>query len=182
MDTVKPFFNKWGISCSNLTLLLVLDDLLIYKLPEAYRPGSDVLSKNVAKHQVVIDLVTKSLLNVADNTYCIAPTEWPDTMRCDVLFLPRLALERDLPPIILEIQCTINQDYMSCAIQYCLYAYRVYKKLPILMTICIEKVSPSSLMDTFKSCVEQQLMYEMPCAFWANRCLLLLSWTKCFPS
>lgn len=182
MDTVKPFFNKWGISCSNLTLLLVLDDLLIYKLPEDYRPGSDVLSKNVAKHQAVIDLVTKSLLNVADNTYCIAPTEWPDTMRCDVLFLPRLALERDLPPIILEIQCTINQDYMNCAIQYCLYAYRVYKKLPILMTICIEKVSPSSLMDTFKSCVEQQLMYEMPCAFWANRCLLLLSWTKCFPS
>ncbi|KAL4208797.1 hypothetical protein AB4K20DRAFT_1912583 [Rhizopus microsporus] len=40
---------------------------------------------------------------------------------------------------------------MNRVIQYGLHAYRMYRKLPILVTICIERVSLNSLMDTFNS-------------------------------
>ncbi|ORE10486.1 hypothetical protein BCV72DRAFT_313730, partial [Rhizopus microsporus var. microsporus] len=44
------------------------------------------------------------------------------------------------------------------AILYCLHAYCVYKKLAILVAICIERGFPGSLMDTFKPCMRCKLM------------------------
>ncbi|ORE02519.1 hypothetical protein BCV72DRAFT_297693 [Rhizopus microsporus var. microsporus] len=151
----------------------VPEDLFLFKLPDTYRPGSDKLSKSVAKHQAVVDLVTKALLNVSDNTYTAAETEWPDNICCDILYLPRLALNRTLPPVMVEIQSLVNQDLMNRAIQCCLHVYRKYEVLSVLLIVCTEKLSSCRLMDSFTACCDKPFLRQSSSNFWAQHCFLL---------
>ncbi|KAG0165141.1 hypothetical protein DFQ28_008948 [Apophysomyces sp. BC1034] len=62
------------------------NDLLTFDLPLNYLPGMDLPSKRVLKTQTTIDIITWSLLDISNGTYCSAGTEWKNGMRCDVLY------------------------------------------------------------------------------------------------
>lgn len=63
---------------------------------------------------------------------------------------------------------------MNRGVLYCTHVYRRYKKRPIISTICIKEVSPSSLLEgNFKPRIDDRFLYEASCSFWADRCLLL---------
>lgn len=93
LGTKKLFFNESDfLLFFDFILSLVLDDLLTYKLPEGYCPGTVVLNKNVRKHQaVVIELVTKLL----HCSYRVA--RYYATRRS--IFSLLMALDMDLSPL-----------------------------------------------------------------------------------
>ncbi|GAA5807108.1 hypothetical protein MFLAVUS_000458 [Mucor flavus] len=74
------------------------DELLQYKLPRDYKPGTDRISKIVVKNQFTIDLITTSLLSVSTGTYAAGDNAFIDGSECDILYLPRSADLANLPP------------------------------------------------------------------------------------
>ncbi|CEP13292.1 hypothetical protein [Parasitella parasitica] len=73
------------------SFFLVPEELLEYKLPRDYTPGTDRVSKIVAKNQFTIDLITTSLLNVPAGTYKTGDNTFIDGTECDILYLPSSA-------------------------------------------------------------------------------------------
>ncbi|KAL1933746.1 hypothetical protein VTP01DRAFT_7836 [Rhizomucor pusillus] len=48
-----------------------------------------------------------------------------------------------------------------------------YKVLPVLLTVCTEKLSPCRLMDSFTVCCDKPFVRQSPSNFWAQHCFLL---------
>ncbi|KAG0163382.1 hypothetical protein DFQ28_003767 [Apophysomyces sp. BC1034] len=150
----------------------VPDDLL-FKLPKKYKPGADLLSKFIARSQEVIDAVTTTVLDIPKGTYTSTHTRFPDGSECDVLYVPRSADNGSLPPILLEIQHTVTQEFMSRVILYSLNVFREYKKYPIVMIICVEKVGSGQLEKKFTPFNTLPFLLTTPCEHWARECLMV---------
>lgn len=127
----------------------VPEDIILFKVPRKFWPGTDLLSKLIVKQLSTVDAVTKSVLGVPDGTYMTSGTAFVDGSECDILYVPRLATNNSLPPVILEVQNIVSRNFMLRVIRYCLNVYQFWNKLPVLVIICINKVSPKELEDTF---------------------------------
>ncbi|CEG80312.1 hypothetical protein RMATCC62417_14669 [Rhizopus microsporus] len=88
------------------------------KLPENFRPGSDMLSENMLQYQYTIDIITSSL-NLGNDTYVNAPSEFPDNTHCDTLLIPKSIRQSGLPPIAVEFQRKVIDDSMNRGVVYC---------------------------------------------------------------
>ncbi|CAO3670423.1 unnamed protein product [Umbelopsis ramanniana] len=118
---------------------LIPEELLHYKFPRDYIPGTDRISKIVAKNQFTIDLITTSLLNVPAGTYTTGDSMCIDGTECDILYLLRSADFVNLSPSVVEIQHTMTREFMCRAVQYCLNVYKRFHIFPILFVVCISK-------------------------------------------
>ncbi|CEP12604.1 hypothetical protein [Parasitella parasitica] len=107
-------------------------DLLTWKMPFSERPGSDLMSKFVLKHSDVKNIITRTLMDTNGDAYRIGDAEWDHGLRSDIVYEP-MDVSLDQPPIIVEVQATVNADFMNRAAHYCIMAYRRYKVLPILL-------------------------------------------------
>lgn len=47
----------------------------------------------------------------AKDKYMAVPTEWTNLMKSDVVYVPISHRDRDLPPILVEIQHTMNMKF-----------------------------------------------------------------------
>lgn len=75
-------------------------DLVDFEVPSDQLPDTDQLSKAILKTARVVDIVASELLDVPGDAYTAAGTEWPNGSRCDVLYVPRVAIvPNSLPPI-----------------------------------------------------------------------------------
>lgn len=151
----------------------VPEDIILFKVPRKFRPGTDLLSKLIVKQLSTVDAVTKSVLGVPDGTYMTSGTAFVDGSECDILYVPRLATNNSLPPVILEVQNIVSRNFMLRVIRYCLNVYQFWNKLPVLVIICINKVSPKELEDTFTPKENTKYPLETPCLHWAESCFLL---------
>ena len=81
------------------------------------------------------------------------------------------SLASDLPPIIIEIQHTIDNLFIKKVIDYSLQAFKRRKLDPIVLIICTgtlsECVAKDLMISNFPGC------YEFPDKGWANSCLIL---------
>jgi hypothetical protein len=104
-----------------------------------------------------------------------APSEFLNKSACDVLYLPKVALS-EYPPIIVEVQKNINEKYMSRAARFSILVYEKYSKYPVVLIIGVSTVTTSV---TSKLAPATPYLYslEVPCLFWAKRCLLISSIT-----
>lgn len=150
------------------------DDLISFRLLKDQLPGKDLFSKKLLKTQEVIDLVADELLNVPKGTYISAGTEWNNGSRSDILYMPRLPIQKSLPPILIEIQQVVNEAFMQRLINYSQNASNIYGNYPIALVFCIEKVSPIHITKKFTPVPESLWMSSLASTdFWAKNCFLV---------
>ncbi|KAG2221286.1 hypothetical protein INT45_000199 [Circinella minor] len=80
------------------------------------------------------------------DSYSVAQTEWLDGSRSDMLYASQI---ETLPPILIECQYHVNQDFMLRVIQYSSNVYRRYKMLPIVLAIVTKSFSKEKFQDEF---------------------------------
>ncbi|CEG81839.1 hypothetical protein RMATCC62417_15990 [Rhizopus microsporus] len=116
-----------------------------------------------------------SLLQVKIDTYTNAATEWRNGTRCDVLYLPEIALRNSLPPILIEVQRNVNEVFMRRLMMYSLNVVTTHARspLPIVLIFCIDKVTPQALQAKFTSLPDMPWMKSFPCDLWAKNCYLV---------
>ncbi|KAL9536564.1 hypothetical protein MBANPS3_012560, partial [Mucor bainieri] len=127
------------------------------------------MSKAIIQDPTVINYITTTLANTQDDYY-VGNCEWSDGTRSDVVLEPKSSV-LNLPPIIVEIQYTVNQLFMKRAVNYCLQAFKRYKVDPIILIVCV---------NTLHSYVIQRTMasrfpggYAFPSEPWAADCIIL---------
>ncbi|KAL0095428.1 hypothetical protein J3Q64DRAFT_1713059 [Phycomyces blakesleeanus] len=146
-------------------------NLLTMTLPLEYIPGCDKMSRMVLKHQDVVDLITKELLNSPNGTYTLADGDW-NNLRCDVLYMSKLPLS--FPPVLIEVQNTINNLFLQRLVSYSLTVVKTYHALPVVLVLGAKKISPVSLILDFNKQSEQKpWLLTIPSLIWARRCLII---------
>lgn len=128
------------------------------------------MAKRILQDPTVVNIITSTLTNTEDD-YRLGNTEWADGTRSDVV-LEAKAPSLPLPPIIVEIQHTVNHLFMKRAVNYCLQAYKRYKMDPVLLVICVDTlhndVSQRVAASRFPDCD------SFPCYPWAQNCIIHL--------
>ncbi|CAM0141655.1 unnamed protein product [Umbelopsis sp. WA50703] len=102
-------------------------------LSKSFRPGTDLLSKEITRQPPVLNIITKALLNTTDE-YIPESFEWPNGTRSDVVFVPKSADTG--PPIVIEFQRTVDKKFMKRAIGYCLQASKRFGADPTIDLSC----------------------------------------------
>jgi hypothetical protein len=152
----------------------VFDEILTFRLPNDQLPGKDQFSKQMLKTQGVIDLVVGELLKVPNGTHMSAETEWQNASRSDILYEPRLAVQKSLPPILIEIQLTVNEPFMQRLVSYSQSASNIYKTYPIVLIVCTDRVSPTQLLKKFNPVSGKPWMSSLLATdFWARSCFIV---------
>ncbi|KAI9021743.1 hypothetical protein CLU79DRAFT_861210 [Phycomyces nitens] len=72
--------------------------------------------------------------------YVSSPCEWIDGYHSDVLYTPVTSPTGALPPVIVEIQDTVDKPCIRRLIKYCGHIFDNYQVDPIALTICINTV------------------------------------------
>ncbi|KAI8147180.1 hypothetical protein BJV82DRAFT_598083 [Fennellomyces sp. T-0311] len=138
-------------------------------LPYHLRPGTDLMSKQVIQDQEVINIITHHLTNTK-NDYISSNNEWADGTRSDVVLEPKSNV-LNLPPIIVEIQHRVSEDFIKRTIGYSLQAFKRYECGPVVLIICTSSLSTSLKDDCTVS--KRAACFEIPCRFWAQECLIV---------
>ena len=114
-------------------------------------------------------IITKAIVDIDGDAYRIGDAEWDDGTRSDVLYEPvNESLQQ--PPIIVEVQTTVDTEFMNRAVHYCVMAYRRYKTLPMLLIFATNTTTiPTDNMH--RSNVFCGL--SLPCEYWAKKCYLI---------
>lgn len=76
----------------------------------------------------------------------------------------------DLPPLIVEIQHTINIAFMKRAVNYCLQAFIRYHNDPITLIICVEKLNQDTNKHVKLSKLLGALYFSQS---WAEHCYII---------
>lgn len=146
-------------------------NLLTMTLPLEYIPGSDKMSRMVLKHQDVVDLITKELLDAPNGTYTLADGDWNNS-RCDVLYMSNLSLS--FPPVLIEVQNTINELFLQRLVSYSLNVFKTYHALPVVLVLGTKKISPVSLtLDFIKESEQKPWLLTIPSLIWAKKCFVI---------
>ncbi|CAO3699013.1 unnamed protein product [Rhizopus stolonifer] len=101
---------------------LVPDDLILFKLPCSHKPEEDRISKSIAIHQSIVDIIIASLLGAKERTCTSTNTAFTDGTERNMLYISQSSASMPLPPFIIEFQHMIIKDFMCRSIQYCINA------------------------------------------------------------
>ncbi|KAI8982368.1 hypothetical protein BDF20DRAFT_1000335 [Mycotypha africana] len=131
-------------------------------LPHKHRPGTDLMSKHVLLDSTVINMVVETVVNPsAKDQYSPWPTEWPNGSISDVLYLPNTFDDGNLPPVLIEIQHTVDNDFLLRVMTYAISVYRQHnKKKPINITFMIGQ-HPSLLANPYRANPIIQQLYSI---------------------
>lgn len=106
-------------------------------------------------------------LDVPLDSYSVAPFEWADSGRSDMVYA-----STKLPPILIEIQYQVDQEFMLRLINHASSVYKRYKALPIVLVIVTKSFSSAEFQNEFTVSTDG-LLLETVCKFWAKKCFLL---------
>jgi hypothetical protein len=104
--------------------------------------------------------------------YSLGCCNWAYKPVSDAIYLPKIRHCKDLPPIFVVVQSTIDSTFMEELIKYSLSLYEEYQFLPTLLIISVEGYSSEEIKSKFKMNKDVFLM-EASCDFWADRCYVL---------
>ncbi|KAG2197611.1 hypothetical protein INT47_006674 [Mucor saturninus] len=91
---------------------------------------NDKTVKNIIIHELLGS-------NISSSLYHSASTEWSDETKSDILYVPTEA-NNDQPPILIEIQNSVNQAFMIRLIQYCTRVYERFQVFPVVLVFVVE--------------------------------------------
>ncbi|KAI8637098.1 hypothetical protein BD408DRAFT_486451 [Parasitella parasitica] len=138
-------------------------------LPFELRPDTDGTSKFIMNDKTVKNIIIHELLgsNISNNLYHSASTEWSDGTKSDVLYVPA-EVNNDQPPILIEIQNSVDQAFMIRLIQYCTRVYERFQVLPVVLVFVVVKFSSKEFEQKFVPKVNTPYLLETACEFWAQ--------------
>ncbi|KAG0735436.1 hypothetical protein G6F57_013082 [Rhizopus arrhizus] len=110
--------------------------------------------------------------SIPANTYVVAQNEWTDGSRLDVVYASPIKTTESLPPILIELQYQVDQDFMLRLIKYASHTFKRYKVLPIILVIVTKSFSSADFQREF-TISRNGLLLEASCKFWAKQCVLL---------
>ncbi|KAI7886884.1 uncharacterized protein EV154DRAFT_521070 [Mucor mucedo] len=126
------------------------------------------MAKEALRDPKVINLITESLVKTTDD-YFIGNCERKDGTRSDMVLEPKNALS-DLPPLIVEIQHTFNKAFMKRAVSYCLQAFAICHKDPIILIICVEELNQDNVHVKLSKLPGVFSYFSEP---WAEHCYII---------
>ncbi|GAA5806544.1 hypothetical protein HPULCUR_012080 [Helicostylum pulchrum] len=120
------------------------------------------------------DLIVSSLLDIPAGTYGIASSEWHNNTRSDILYSPKLDIQKSLPPVLIEVQAIVDKKFILRLMQYTLNIINRYDSKPMVLVFCVGKVSPKSLLAHFtQGTCHQEHLWTFPSPVWARKCLFI---------
>ncbi|EIE78687.1 hypothetical protein G6F46_001062 [Rhizopus delemar] len=129
------------------------------------------ICKILSEDQEVIDVITKDLLNVYEDSYTLDSAQIL-TNGVSVTYTPHLAVHSALPPIIIQFHPHASQDIMINAIDQCFQVYLRSNQLPVVLLISSDKTS-KSFFDPFVQLQSKSYLYHLPNTVWSRKCLLV---------
>lgn len=127
------------------------------------------MSKRIVQDAKVLSYITKAITST-ENDYFVGNCEWKNGTRSDVV-LQLKSSSMDLPPIIVEIRHTVNKQFMRRAVGYCLQANSKFDVEPVLLVVCVGRLSEEMKDDTVDSRLPS--IYSYFCKPWAVECFIL---------
>ncbi|CEG66731.1 hypothetical protein RMATCC62417_03259 [Rhizopus microsporus] len=130
------------------------------------------MSKLVLRHPFVRNIIVNAVLgSEASSQYVDRSTEWPSGRCSDVLFAP-IEVTISLPPVLVEVQNTIDLKFIQRTIEYSLSVIKEHGVSPIVVVFGIHPTKPSVANDLIQS---DQIPYakEYPCKPWAKSFYIL---------
>ena len=109
-------------------------------LSKSFRPGTDLISEEITRQPLVLNIITKYILNIT-NEYIPESCEWANGTRSDVVLVPKSV--DTCPTIVFEFQGTVDKKSMKRAVGYCLQASKRFGTNPTISMVCIESVQDS---------------------------------------
>ncbi|KAG1047481.1 hypothetical protein G6F43_010075 [Rhizopus delemar] len=77
-------------------------------------------------------------------------------------------------PLLIEIQNTIDSQFLQRLIGYSLNVMKVHKILSVVLVFGVHKISPSNLLLEFTPSSDQRpWLFSFPCTMWAKHCYLV---------
>ncbi|KAG2229335.1 hypothetical protein BDF21DRAFT_492172 [Thamnidium elegans] len=130
-------------------------DLNSIRLPLSWKPGSDLMSKDIPA-----------------DSYKVAPNEWADGTRSDVVYSVRDKSTVETPPILIEFQSEVSSDIMGRLNRYSLSCKGRYNVYPIIVIFAINGFSSVEAEKEFVG-VSGSPFLKIDSKFWAKDCLLI---------
>lgn len=145
-------------------------ELLSLKLPHKLRPGTDLISKQILLNPTVIDIVVETTFGSEGIcNYSPWPTEWPNRTISDILYLPISQQNGSFPPILVEIQHTVDNDFILRLMSHAISLYRQYNKIPIVLTFVISSMKYEVSKKTVQN-KDHPFLRQYSCQPWAKMC------------
>ncbi|KAI8047340.1 hypothetical protein BDF21DRAFT_352390, partial [Thamnidium elegans] len=145
----------------------------LFTLPQDYCPGSDVMSRIMLQDERIIDMVVKTLIgdHVSNSTYTLGRCQWVNKTISDVVYLPKI---QSVPPVLIEIQQKVNEDFLSRVIKYCLSLKEEHGVLPVMLIISVKGFTNKDFLSQLVN-NNNHYLDTIPCQFWAKECYCLSS-------
>ncbi|KAI7848337.1 hypothetical protein BDC45DRAFT_541048 [Circinella umbellata] len=149
------------------------DELLQFVIPTKHKPGTDKISKEILKDERIIELIVKTVVGShGKNLYTTKESEWIDGKKADVVYGPVVKATTELPPILIEVQNTIDKAFARQVIKYCGHIYDQYDVEPIVIILSIHLI-PSQILNTLSNTGSFSYMKIIPSDHWAQRVYFL---------
>ncbi|KAG1441315.1 hypothetical protein G6F56_011539 [Rhizopus delemar] len=144
-------------------------------LPLKWTPVKDLLSKDLLKDPKIMNLIIRSLLgsNIPSDAYHVSQTEWSNGTRSDVVYAANHNKNEEFPPVIIEIQYMVNQEFIYRLINYASNAFDRYKVSPVILVIVTNSFCSAEFQNQFTINENNTCLLEASCKLWAKKCVFL---------
>ncbi|KAG0164093.1 hypothetical protein DFQ28_003112, partial [Apophysomyces sp. BC1034] len=134
-------------------------------------PGSDLMAKLMLRDPIVIDMIVTTVIGPeARSLYSSRPTEWSNRSRSDVIYAASVSSD-NLPPVLVEVQHTINLEFIDRLLNYALCVKKDFKAKPVVVVFGVD-ATRNDVTSDFEP-TSYSFMKQIPCKYWAERCYIL---------
>lgn len=145
--------------------------MLLFRLPDNYLPGTDLISKIMLKDERVKGTLVEELVGrEAKQFYQLGRCEFVNNTTCDVLFV---SSQPDQPPLLFEIQEGVDSNFIRRAMDYSLSINNEYGSMPKVTVFAINGFNSHAMEYGLAVDETMPYTYVVPSVFWAEKCLLL---------
>ncbi|CAO3627028.1 unnamed protein product [Mucor hiemalis] len=131
------------------------------------------MTKLMLQDPRVMNIVLKTLIGPnAENEYTSASCEWIDGRHADILFVPKAVATEALPPVVVEIQNTVDKPFIRRIMKYYNHVIEKYHVEPLALTICINEVR-KCISDSFTDTTKAPYLKKLLSDCWAQEHLFL---------
>ena len=92
----------------------------------------------------------------------------PPTATIMDIYIPKLP---QLSPVLVEVQCNMNEEFIAKLITYSLQLKQEYGQLSKILVITIKSIT-AKVKSKFKN-LGNECMYTMNCDYWAESCQII---------
>ncbi|KAI7854958.1 hypothetical protein BDC45DRAFT_535087 [Circinella umbellata] len=131
------------------------------------------MSKRILENKEVMNIVLAGVVgDHAKDQYVQQGREWLDGKRTNILYIP-VKPSSDMPPVIVEVQNTVDNSFIRRLQQYCSHVYNQQGDIdPVVLTLCVETVR-TELANDFENSEVASFLKVLPSKYWAKNHFIL---------